>query len=430
MVQRNTAGDYPTPIVDRHAKPGAVVRLVILGVVLIASAAGIIVLQGRFESNIGLGLLFILSMLGVLYVLLHFIGFIQVLPRGGGDELSRYFIDSYPEGILVSDRRGRVVYANRAYAQLTAAETSGDVMSVEALLSNDSMAAEALYRLTNQIREGREAQEEFRLLGRLDKKDREASAPCWYRLTARLMKLDGVKDQLYVWQLSDITAEREEQERFFEQLQHAIDYLDHAPAGFLSITNEGDVVYINATLADWIGLDLTDFVPGSIALRNLIAGDGMALIESVRAAPGLNRTASLDLDMLTLDGKSLPVRLVHNVTATRDGAPGESRTIVLQRAGESGDSDGAAAAEMRFTRFFNSTPMAIASVNREGRILRTNAPFLKMFSGAISRDDLEKKARFENVIHERDRQAFAAAVADAVEGTWRHRTGGHQARGR
>ncbi len=47
---------------------------------------------------------------------------------------------------------------------------------------------------------------------------------------------------------------------------------------------------------------------------------------------------------------------------------------------------------MRFTRFFNNTPMAIASVDGDGRILRTNAPFLKLFSGVVSRDDIEHGA--------------------------------------
>ena len=33
-------------------------------------------------------------------------------------------------------------------------------------------------------------------------------------------------------------------------LQHAIDYLDHAPAGFFSVEANGDIAYLNATLGD------------------------------------------------------------------------------------------------------------------------------------------------------------------------------------
>lgn len=416
MARKNPSGSYPTPMIDRHSRPGTVLRLIVLAVVLVISAIAFILLEGRVNPNFGLGLLGILSMVGIFYLVSTFIGFVQIMPRSGGDELSRLFIDGHPEGTLISDQKGRVVYANRTYAALTGAASANELLSIEALLSKDSQAAEAVYRLTNQVREGKEGQEEFRLLNPLNMKDNAVAGPRWYRLKARRLEMGTGSEKLQSWQLSDVTAERDDQERVFKELQHAIDYLDHAPAGFLSTSHGGEVAYINATLADWIGLDLTAFSPGTIALTDLIAGEGMALIESVQAAPGLNRTATLDLDMLRRDGKSLPVRLVHRVSANLDGAPGESRTIVLKRTGQGGDQDATAAAEARFTRFFNNTPLAIASVNGGGRILRTNAPFLKMFSAVVSRDDLEKGAHFATMIHEADRQLFEQALMAARDG--------------
>jgi len=217
------------------------------------------------------------------------------------------------------------------------------------------------------------------------------------------------------WQLSDITDERTEQEMVFKELQNAINYLDHAPVGFFSASRGGDIVYLNATLADWLGIDLTAFKPGTLMLRDLVAGAGMALMESVQAEPGLNRTAQLDLDLLKANGQSLPVRLVHRVTATRDGAPGESRTIVISREEGGVGVHDAASAEMRFTRFFNNTPMAIASLYRNGKIMRTNGPFLQMFSGLVTRDDMERGALFDSVLRTEDRKAFREAMAQAAD---------------
>ena len=417
MARKNpSGGSYPTPMIDRHSRPGTIIRLIVLAIVLVVAAIAFVFLEGRVNTNFGLGLLGILSMIGIFYLVSTFIGFVQIIPRAGGDELSRLFIDGHPEGTVVTDRKGCVVYANRTYATLTGAASPNDILSIEALLSKDNQAAEAVYRLTNQVREGKEGQEEFRLLSPLDRNGGTTAGPRWYRLRARLLDLGSGGETLQVWQLSDISDEREDQERFFKELQHAIDYLDHAPAGFLSTGENGEVAYINATLADWIGLDLTAFSPGSIVLKDLIAGEGMALIESVQAAPGLNKTATLDLDMLRRDGKSLPVRLVHRVSAAQDGAPGESRTIVLMRTDEGGGEATTAAAEMRFTRFFNSTPMAIASINGDGRILRTNAPFLKMFSAVVSRDDLERGTSFDTVIHEADWPRFEQALSAARDG--------------
>ena len=162
------------------------------------------------------------------------------------------------------------------------------------------------------MRDGHEGQEEFRMIpGRWGLRVRAAGAGHWYRLRGRpIMAAEG-NGKLMAWQLSDISHERTEQELVFKELQNAINYLDHAPVGFFSAGRAGEIVYLNATLADWLGIDLTAFSPGKIMLRDLVAGAGMALVESVQAEPGLNRTAQLDLDLLKANGQSLPVRLVH-----------------------------------------------------------------------------------------------------------------------
>ncbi|MEK1900390.1 MAG: ATP-binding protein, partial [Rhizobium sp.] len=140
-----------------------------------------------------------------------------------------------------------------------------------------------------------------------------------------------------------------------------------------------------------------------------------ALIQSVQAEPGLKKTVTLDLDLRKSNGQSLPVQIIHRVTSMRDGAPGESRTIVLTRDKDSENGQSASAAAMRFTRFFNNTPMAIASVNGDGKILRTNAPFLKLFSNIVSRDDLERGALMETIVQDSDRPQLAAALAAAKD---------------
>ena len=43
-----------------------------------------------------------------------------------------------------------------------------------------------------------------------------------------------------VWSIADITRDRERQEDVFKELQHAIEYLDHAPCGFFSVNPSGD----------------------------------------------------------------------------------------------------------------------------------------------------------------------------------------------
>jgi two-component system cell cycle sensor histidine kinase/response regulator CckA len=145
----------------------------------------------------------------------------------------------------------------------------------------------------------------------------------------------------------------------------------------------------------------------------MVAGDGIALINSVRAEPGTSRNAVIDLDLAKVGGEALPVRFIHRVTATREGTRGATRTIVLNREEGEDSSAGLRAAEVRFTRFFNSTPMAIAGIDSTGRILRTNAPFLSLFAPVVDRDATDRKVRLDTVIHERDRPSFDSALQAA-----------------
>ncbi len=311
----------------------------------------------------------------------------------------------------VSGGGSPLIYANRAYADMTGASSAADLKTVEGLLSDVPEAAATIYRLASGLRDGQPGDGEFRLAQSI-KPGAEPGAR-WYRARARAFSVPGQRLPMLAWQLADISQERAEQERFFLDLQKAIDHLDHAPAGFFSADQEGRVTYINATLAEWLGIDLASFTPGAITLPEIVAGDGMALVRSVKADPGTTRNAVIDLDLTTTAGKALPVRFMHRVSASREGLNGPTRTIVLNRTqGEDASAD-LRAAEIRFTRFFNSTPMAIAGVDQSGRILRTNAPFLSLFSSVVDRDAVDRRVRLDSVIHERDRPAFAAAFEKA-----------------
>jgi two-component system cell cycle sensor histidine kinase/response regulator CckA len=416
MTKLQQGGNYETPLVDRGTRGRTALRIVLLALVLIGVAAAFVVFQNALDNQVVLGLLGILAMVGIFFLVSSLIGLVEVMPQSRSDGLARDFLANHPDGILITDAKGRIVYANAAYGRMTGANRPNNVQSIETLLSRTRESTEALYRLTTALREGREGHEEFRLLQPLGRATGNGAGAHWYRLKAGLLAPADGKNrsrQLDIWQITEITSERDDQERFFRELQNAIDYLDHAPVGFFSAGKKGELFYINATLAEWLGLDLTKFVPRSLSIADLVAGEGMALIQSVQPAPGLKRTETLDLDLRRSNGQSLPVRLVHSVSSMRDGAPGESRSVVLTRP-RGGEGDQSASA-MRFTRFFNNTPMAIASVDGNGKILRINAPFLKLFAGVVSRDDVEAGAELEKIANEATRPQLMQALAAAKD---------------
>jgi two-component system cell cycle sensor histidine kinase/response regulator CckA len=408
-ARQTSVSDFP--MVDRRARSGTVLRILLLAFVLMAAAGALVLFKDQLDNEIVLGVLGVLAMLGIFFLVSSIIGFVEVMPQAQSDGMARRFLSDYPEGTLVTDLKGRVIYANAAYCSLIGATKVIEIQTLETLLSRHRESTEALYRLINLLREGKDGYEEFRLLKPIGKADSHGGAR-WYRIKARVMKDDAGKT-LHVFQISDITTERDDQERFFRDLQNAIDYLDHAPAGFFSTGRKGEIIYLNATLAEWLGVDLTQFSPGSISVSDIIAGEGMAQINSVRSEVGVNRTELLDLDMRRVNGQSMPARLVHQVRAAGDGAPGESRTIVLMR--PKGQRDEDASSALRFTRFFNNTPMAIASLDGEGQILRTNAPFLKLFSGVVSRDEIKAHVKFDRVLHANEKLVLAQKILDAKD---------------
>ncbi|MCJ8509877.1 response regulator [Rhizobium lemnae] len=413
MTKSQPTGSMDAPLVDRGRRSGTVLRLLVLALILVGVSIAFVIFKEAMNNEFVLGVLGILAMVGIFFIVSSIIGLVEVMPQSRSDEFSGTYLASHPDGILVTDERGRILYANAAYGRLTGATKAANAQSLEALLSKNKEATEALYRLTAALREGRESHEEFRLLKPLGRSSANGSGAHWYRLKARILSSTSHKQSFDVWQLSDITAERDDQERFFRELQNAIDYLDHAPVGFFSAGKKGEIFYLNATLAEWLALDLTKFAPGSMNITDIVAGEGMALIQSVQPGAGQTRTETLDLDLRRANGQSLPVRLVHSVSSMRDGAPGESRTIVLDRPRGEG-ADGSASA-MRFTRFFNNTPMAIASIGGDGKILRINAPFLRLFAGVVSRDDVDRGVTLDVIIHEGARADLMRALAAAKD---------------
>jgi two-component system, cell cycle sensor histidine kinase and response regulator CckA len=197
----------------------------------------------------------------------------------------------------------------------------------------------------------------------------------------------------------------------FQELQHAIDFLDHAPAGFFSADSNGRITYINATLAGWLDYDLAQVGSGGLTIADIVAGDGAALVAAVSGAPGDLRTEQFEVDLKRRSGQSLPVRLLHRVAFGQDRSPGPSRTLVLNRAAGEDPAEDLRAAEVRFARFFNQTPMAIAAIDGDGHILRANAAFARLCPDALKDDRLV----FASVL-ERDRASLGSAIAAAAAG--------------
>jgi len=386
-------------------RAGSVGMVLLVAVLLVGAAAGLVYVGRGYAEIYILTLLAALGTVGVFALFALASGIMRFAGRDQGNPLLKAVVDSAFEGIVVTDQAGRVFYANAVYLDLIGATDTNDVRPIERVFVGDPGVSEAIYRLLKAGREGRRLQEEARIPA-------PAGAPArWLRMRVRPLGSSKRDARMTVWSIADVTRERERQENVFQELQHAIDYLDHAPAGFFSVDADGDVVYLNATLANWLDQDLAEVGLGSLKLTDIVAGEGAALLTTLPPAPGEVKTEVLDLDLRARGGRPVPVRLFHKVAYGVDGRPGASRTLVLNRAVDEGH-DPQRAAEVRFMRFFQNTPMAIATVDKAGRIVRSNARFASAFEAALKGDLRSILA----VVNERDRGALEAAIRKAAEG--------------
>ncbi len=396
-------------------------RLATVVVVLIVSVGALLYAPPAYADQLVMGFLGLFATIGILCLFLWALGVLNDTADSSDNKLSRMFVDTLAEGICVTDQAGRIIYANPAYKRLTGADNDAALRSVETIFSRDPDAADAIFRLGQVIQSNQAADEEVRLpvsLSAANGMNDRATLPGssnghWYNVQVRPLPVDDSAVPLQVWRVSDISQNRKTQEHIFQELQTAIDYLDHAPVGFLSINPDGRLAYLNATLAEWLHLDIAEVRPSDLHLFDLV--DSQAAGHLLAANGTLIKPASenIDLDFMDSSGKSVPVRLVHHVPQDADGEIGASRSVVINRARSGDASDALRAAEVRFSRFFNKTPIAIASVTRDRRLGRCNARFVRLFGP----DFVEgRQVDLVNSVVERDRPNLRAALTAAING--------------
>jgi len=405
--------NYPDPLVSRPRSAAGLWRVVALAAFFIVVAIALSTLGESIPPDLILVFLGVLAVVGVFCLFAVAAGLFRFAVSDETRTVSRAIVDSLPFGAVVTDREGRISYVNAQYGSFAGGITDGVPVGVPRLFAGQPEASEAVYRLSRAAKDGRPATEDIRLIGGLGGALGGSSKPVWYRVSVRaLPEVEGAGKPLVLWSVEEITRDRERQDNAFLELQRAIDYLDHAPAGFFSADAKGRIQYLNSTLADWLGYDLAEFETDAIRLEDLVRGDGASLLMRGRS-DGEIRTEVIDIDLVGRNGTSFPVRLLHRAARLADGELGETRTLVLDRRAGSGHEEALRASEVRFSRFFNDTPFAIATLDKAGRIIRTNAPFSRIFGWSGGEKSLEMQPIAE-LISEASRDRFAQAIVAAI----------------
>ena len=402
---------YAEPAAEVSSRDGSVGLVVLLALALAVAAVGLAMVSREMAEPFVLAILAALAVVGVFCLFAGAVGILYFGQRHARNDITKAFVDNLPQGALIADGAGRVLYANQAYRSLLGLDGEAAVPSPDRAFGGNRHLAEAIFRLARAAQQARSLKEEFRLPPPGEGEE-DSVAPRWFRISVQPMPPDprsGRKGALTVWQVDEITLYRAREEASFAKVQSAITYLDSAPAGFFTADTDGNIEYLNATLAQWLGLDLSEVANARLNLSQIMSADSSALISRAGRGSTQSGTRRFDIDLVKSDGTSLPVRILHRLP--RVGFGGLAHALVLSRA--PGEAEAAGAAELRFARLFHSAPIAIATVDAQGLISATNTAFVRLFGDAAA--DATRKTSLESLVggesHQPLRRALDAALA-------------------
>ncbi|MGH6800979.1 MAG: PAS domain-containing protein, partial [Methylocella sp.] len=402
--------EQPAPILS-PGYAGNLALILAFAMLTAGAVAAFYFLPDDEGTTLAILLLVLFAVAGICASFAVALGLLQFSGQSLRNDVTKLICDGNTEGLIVTGAGGNIIYANAAYLTLADARGLADARAVERLFSGSPEISEAIYRLARAARDGKGATEELRLSLPLG----AAGGAGWYKIKVRPLALASAR-RASLWSVADVTHEREKQEKVFQELRDAIDFLDYAPAGFFSCGRNGDVSYMNATLAAWLGYDPAEAGTRSLKLTDFVASGAAALVASAAGGAGEIRTEQFDIDLKCRNGQSLPAHLLHGVAFGPDGLPGPSRTLVLSRPPGEQPALDLRAAEARFARVFNATPMAIAMLDKNGRITRSNAAFARLMPEALKQTDAAARSIFAGILV-RDHGAVDAAIAAAFQST-------------
>lgn len=347
----------------------------------------VLVVAGAFVAAAGVAFLFQLSLSG----------------RGQREkhgELLREVLEGSRGARLITDSANNAVYANEKFYTLAGDGAEGALARLVALFSSDSETAAHFRILADQAHRGLTDSIELRSG---DDDTRES----WYQVTAQ--PVSGYAGYIH-WRIDDITQKRTIDRAIREEREKLIDFTDNAPVGFFSVDEEGRFVFVNATLARWLGEDIQSLLntgrlhacfqepPKEARPYDIVAqGGAKQMAEIVMKGPGGKTfAASISQAVVNEGGGVVRTRgVVHDLTAER----------AMRQALK--------ASEDKFQRFFEEAPLGIALLNSQGILDDCNPGLAHMLGYDV--EALEGR-HFEALIEENDREAALLAMERIEKG--------------
>lgn len=287
---------------------------------------------------------------------------------------------------LVTDPENNTIYANRKF-RVFCKDGDACLSGLARALGREEEIIRHFRDLSRQARRGAVSSLEFSTV-----KDDKIT---WYKVVSQPV---AGRDEYVHWRVDDITVHHEADRAVQEEREKLIDFTDNAPVGFFSVDENGHFVFMNATLARWLGQDIEILlktgslhnclldIPEDAAPYDVISGGGARQVAEVKMKGGGGRVFLASVNQAVVHEGEGIIRtrgVVHDLTDER------AMHLALK------------ASEDRFQRFFEEAPIGIVIINPDGVVSDCNAEM-----AAILKDKPESLngMSFDTLVSDKDRK--------------------------
>jgi two-component system cell cycle sensor histidine kinase/response regulator CckA len=277
-------------------------------------------------------------------------------------------LEASPDAQLILTADGRIAYANNAFHDLFPQSGNAPLARIAGSLADPESAAD-FDRLRSRAAAG------VRAIAALPLRNARGAAAGWFNVSVNPI---AGRPGYSFWNVQDITARHEMEAVIRDERNKLLDFLDDAPIGFYSVEASGRFLFVNQTLAKWLGSSAEEIVGSAARLHDFLAlpapadtaafdpfggdGDGEQRGEVVLKSHDGRRVHSWIGQSIVGSGAELRTRSV-----VRDLTPEREWEAALRLSRE------------RFQRFFASAPVGIALIDRFGRLEEANAALGELF---------------------------------------------------
>lgn len=386
-----------------------------LSTIFVVAAAGAVVF-GLLASGSGepllLTIIAVLAMLGLFLLFGIAAGHVRIGARMADGDALKAAADAIDEPQMVARADGNFLYWNPAFEKMFGRSEAGPRAALETAVSGDPEASQALFRLMRAAERGEGRREDIRL-----RPTTSGQRPSWIRVAVRPFASPdrggdaSNKDMLALWQITDVSKDKEREAQKIGNLEAALAAFDTMPAGFMAISGEGTITHVNTSFETWLGHEPRTLRTRAMKLSDIAGDEGSNLLGTLASETDAERRM-IDLDLTRADGRIAPLTLFVEPSPTHNG--GFTVTAIQRNA--RGNAGGGAHQEIRFSQFFQSAPFGIATLDAEGRIASCNTAFMRMvLDGRPAHDILATSALCRNAEPE-ERQRIDAGLAEVLTG--------------